>query len=195
MNLTIRASILFTVASGLALMLAATPGAAREPRPLDTCLSDTEQTDEARAAALHAEAMYVLRSQAGWEGVAKKVSRLLETSAKLRSPCHPESYRSLHLAAGLHDHLGDVGRARTLMLAAAERALYAGDVSLAADAFVSAAQLALREGDRPAALQAIRKAELLSGSPLLSAADRRLIRARLGQGVELAGQDTRAERR
>lgn len=195
MNPTIRGPILFTVASGLTLMLAATPAAASGPQGAETCLSDTERTDGTRAAALHAEAMNLLRSHGDWQPVAKRVSRLLETSAKLRSPCHPESYRSLHLAAGLYEHLGELSRARKLMHSAAERALRAGDVPLAADAFVSAAQLALREGDRPAAVEAIRTAQLLSGSPLLSTVDRRQIRARLGQGVELAGQDTRAERR
>lgn len=188
MNEKLRTMIVVVAGSVTGFAMAVSPVSAWTPEAA-TCLSDSEHTDVTRAEKLRSEAMQLFRSGGGWSDIAKRASGLLEESAELRSPCDPEVHRSLVLAGGLRAHLGDVSSARKLMSSAAERALRIGDVRAAAHAFLNTAQLAVREGDAAAAKLAVRQADLLSGSPMLSATDRRLIRSRFESSAELANQE------
>lgn len=116
----------------------------------------------------------------------KKVARLHEESAQLRSAGDAKRFDCLQTAARLRYGANDRRRAVEDMEQAAQQAAARGDVVNAAGAYVDAAHVAaeLRQGERAA--EFVRAAQLLTQSPLLSDAQRTELRGRLPQRFQVA---------
>ncbi len=114
---------------------------------------------------------------------------LLRQAAHLRLPGDLGSVESLRVAGRIYHHLEDGKRARSAFLEAAELAVTYGDVEGAAHAYLDAASVAAERGEDLQVHELARKAALLSGSPLLTAAEREAIRSRIDRGgVRSAGR-------
>lgn len=114
---------------------------------------------------------------------------LLRQAAHLRLPGDLGSVESLRIAGRIYHHLEDGKRARSAFLEAAELAVTYGDVEGAAHAFLDAASVAAERGEDLQVHELARKATLLSGSPLLTAAEREAILSRIDRGgVRSAGR-------
>jgi hypothetical protein len=111
----------------------------------------------------------------------RKAARLFQQAAAARGPDDREALRSLEMAGRLAHYGNDLRRSRAAMVQRAERALRLGEVHEAADAYIDAAFVAVEIGDGAAALGYAESARLLSGSPLLSVAERHALSQRLGE--------------
>ncbi len=129
-----------------------------------------ERADELKA---RAEALYGQPKQWG------KAVRLLEKSAELRAADDADAYTCYIMAGRLAAALGDNGEAEQVLRKAGEHALARGAVVDAASAFIDAAHAAARAGNPAGAQELLERARLLSGSPLLDAADRAALGYRL----------------
>lgn len=162
-------------------VLAAAPAAA-SPSPIPACtVEDAEasppahETEAARGEKLRVRAFEAMEER----GDAKEAAELLEASIALRPACDVELFDDLRLAARLHHAAGKLEKARLAMLRAAEHGMATGHVIGAAHAYLDAATIALERELPAAASEAVRRADLLSTSPLLDRRDRDLIAQRI----------------
>ena len=170
------------IAAGALFSLLAFPAAALAQQQLDP-VRVTATSDAARADSLDgAAAAYPLTALRDF----RKVARMYEESAALRVDGDEKRFASLHQAAKIRYGRGDRRQAATDMEQAAREAAARGDVVSAAHAYADAAYIAA-EINQPARAAALtRSAELLTESPLLTAAQRLELRARLPQRGEVA---------
>ena len=131
--------------------------------------------DAVRGEELRTEAYRALEEEAD----AKRAAELLDASIALRPPCDARLFDDLRLSARLHHAVGEAEKARLTMLRAAEHAVETGHVVGAAHAYLDAATIAVERGLQAEAADAVRRADLLSTSPLLGARDRELIAQRI----------------
>ncbi|MGD8278426.1 MAG: hypothetical protein PVH00_10390 [Gemmatimonadota bacterium] len=108
-----------------------------------------------------------------------KAAKLLQRAAKERALGDPVRIRDLHLASRLSYYGGREGKALDLMQQSAAESLATGDVIAAANRYVDAAFLAKSTGDAGLALEMVKKATLLAGSPLIDVAARTSILTRV----------------
>jgi hypothetical protein len=106
-------------------------------------------------------------------------ARLLVQAAELREPGDPQRLANLRQAGQLTYYSRSVPRARSLFERTAREALMVGDVFQAADALLDASSLARELRDYAAAADLLRRAELLSLSPLLSGDERAFLERRV----------------
>jgi tetratricopeptide (TPR) repeat protein len=128
-----------------------------------------------RAAELRQQAEALFSQPKQW----KKAVRLLEKSAALRDAGDPEGYMCLLYAGRIKAALGDAAGARATLQKAAEHALARGALVDAANAYVDAAHAAVEAKEVKLAQEFVEKARLLSDSPLLTVAQRTMIRGRI----------------
>jgi hypothetical protein len=133
----------------------------------------TPNPERARALQLRAEELYSQPTQ--W----KKAARLLEQSVQLREANDPDVYTCLMYAGRLRAAVNDLANARVDLERAATHALSRGSVIEAAHALIDAAHVAIAAKDMPAAHDLVRRASMLTESPLLSAEQKAAINARL----------------
>jgi tetratricopeptide (TPR) repeat protein len=100
-----------------------------------------------------------------------KAARLLEQSAQLRGASDPEAYVCLLHAGRLRAGMGDYEGARTTLEKAARHAAARGALLDAAHAWIDAAHAAIEGQDMARATALAERAQLLAGSPLLSASE------------------------
>jgi hypothetical protein len=152
---------------------AALPATAMQFGPEAMVYDPTPNPDRARALRMKAEDLYSQPKQ--W----KKAARLLEQSAQLREANDPDTYTCLMYAGRLRAAVNDLPAARANLEKAAAHAIARGAVVEAAHALIDAAHVASAEKDIVAARELVRRASLLSESPLLSAEQKNVINARL----------------
>lgn len=153
------------------LLVLAMATAAPATAPLTGDGPDSVETAET----LYQEAIALFAQPAKW----KKAADLLHESANERTIDDPERYHSLTVAARIYVHVKKYDAAGRALRQAADEAAAIGDVANAAAAYLDAAYLSAKVGD-PAQMETyLKKAELLSHSPYLSAAERTAISSRL----------------
>ncbi len=150
---------------GLAVMASAQPITAQE-------------TSIERATQLEAKAQSLLADMEDWGDAGK----LLREAAMARPDGDPQAIQDLRQAAKLAYYTGEEKQAMRQLEALGSRALNEGDVLTAATSFAEAAWIAAHEGEGAKALELSERAQKLSHSPLLAAADRRSIRDRFVSG-------------
>lgn len=109
----------------------------------------------------------------------KKAVRLLEQSAELRAADDAEAYDCLMYAGRLRAAIGDLKGARVNLEKAAAHALARGEIVDAANAFIDAAHAAAALKDSRGARDLVKRASLLTQSPLLSMQQRSHLQARI----------------
>ena len=109
----------------------------------------------------------------------RRAALLHEKEAATRSALDPLQADALTQSARLYSYSGDIGKSRIVMERSAQSALQRGDVLRAAHTLLDAAFLSLRERDREHTKALTQQAELLSASPLLTAAQRAAILRRI----------------
>lgn len=156
--------------------LAALPAAARAQQRLDPVRVTAAAADGARADSLqHAADAYEIGELRQFA----RVARMYEEAASLRADGDAKRYAALRRAADLRYGAGDLRRATENMAEAAREAQARGDVVNAVRAYGDAAHLAAGLRRRDGAATFTRAAQLLTESPLLSAAQRVELRAAL----------------
>ncbi|MGH7513907.1 MAG: hypothetical protein ACREOQ_13410 [Gemmatimonadales bacterium] len=141
-------------------------------------------TSAARADSLHEAAAALVAAHRYGDA-----ARLHRRSAQLRDADDPLAFRCLKEAAALGYAAGDRTGARTDMAAAAGQALARGELRDAALAYIDAAWIAQEQKNPRQVWELGHRAEMLAGSPLLSASDRLAIMQRIErapEGVQLA---------
>lgn len=175
---------------GLALALFPLPaaGAAAPAAPVDpgpATLADPESCPSEFGPLALAQAREAQAGDAMREGDdLERAAELLEEAGTLRSRCDLRGFEDLRLAARLFGHAGRIGKARDVMLRAAEAAVWTGNVLAAAHAYVDAAVLAARSDRKEVARDAVARARALSASPLLAPRQRVSILNRLLEGED-----------
>lgn len=135
----------------------------------------TSGTDVTQAERLEEQAAALYDTPAKF----KEAARLHEQAAELRAAGDVKRVSNLRQAARLWYYAGSESRALHTMVRAADDAMAAGDVVTAATTYLDAAFL-YREANQPAqANELIRKAQLLSTSPLITSRDRDAILGRI----------------
>lgn len=112
----------------------------------------------------------------------RRAAELHEQAARLRAPGDSLGTASLRLAAFGRYYAGELDAAGDLMVAAAERAAATGDVVRAVDMFMDAAAISVELGQARHAIALVRKATMLTRSPLLSPMQRQKLLARVATG-------------
>jgi tetratricopeptide (TPR) repeat protein len=172
--MTMTRTTKFTMAFATVAALAATvPAAAMQFGPETMVYDPTPNADRARELRTRAEELFSQPKH--W----KKAARLLEQSAALREANDPEAYTCLMYAGRLRAAVKDLPAARANLEKAAAQALARGSVIEAAHAYIDAAHVASSEKQIEAARELVRRATLLSESPLLSAEQRQILESRL----------------
>jgi len=128
-----------------------------------------------RADRLKQEAESMFSTPKQW----KRAQRLLIESAEMRDATDADAYTCYVMAGRLAAVLGDNASAQEALRKAAEHALARGAIIDAATAFIDAAHAAARAGDVDEVEDLMRRAELLTNSPLISEQDRSAIEFRL----------------
>jgi len=105
--------------------------------------------------------------------------RLFVKAADMREVGDPIRVKDLIMASRLTYYRADTERALELMSRAANEALSTGDVLTAAHSFMDGAFLAQEVGHAGVVTELVKKAERLSYSPLIAAADRQEILNRI----------------
>lgn len=159
------------VVAGLFAVALALPAAAQAEGP---GIGGTPDLDRARALKAQAESLY--DQPKAW----RKVARLLEESAALRTAEDAEAYDCLVYAGRIRASLGDSKDAKRLLEKAAEHALARGSVLDAAQAYVDAAFAAQASGDAGDVAEFAQRVKLLASSPLISETDRAQLLSRVG---------------
>ena len=136
---------------------------------------DSPGPDQERARLLRARAEALFDQPNEW----RHAARLLQASAELRTPDDPEAYDCLLYAGRIRATMGDFDTAAGLLGKAAEHALARGAVTDAAQAYVDAAFSARGAMNGTAAAQLPEQAQLLTGSPMLSAQRKGMLLARI----------------
>lgn len=161
-----------TITSGTFLllgMLVAVPAHAQSTR------FASATTDPSRAVELESRAAALYNAPNKF----REAARLHEEAAGLRAADDEMKVENLRQAARLYYYTGAKRQAWVAMERAGDAALAAGDVVNAASSYLDAAFL-FRAGKQAADVQRmIRKAQLLTNSPLLSAQDRASILGRI----------------
>jgi hypothetical protein len=129
-----------------------------------------------RAEALEAQAMALFSSTSFG-----KIGRLYDQAARLRPDDDPKRVHDLRSSGHMYQRAHKLSASLRNLTQAAETALQYGDLVTAAHVFVDAAWVAREQKDMEAANRLVQKAECLSRSPLISLADARGIRTRLGK--------------
>jgi len=132
-------------------------------------------TDVARAAELESQAVALYESPRSF----KRAAKLHEQAAELRPAGDLVRIDDLRQAARLYHYAGSTAKARDLMVRAGDAALAAGDVLNAAETYLDAAFLYREAGMGGEVLQLVKKAQLLTNSPLISARDKSSILSRI----------------
>ena len=140
-----------------------------------TCTRESWEAEVPEAEELHEKALSLMSS-----GRSKEAAGLLAKSAQMLPDCDPRVFESLRLAARLYHSEGRLIKARSLMFKAAENGVATGRILDAANAYIDAAMLAADECRSGLARLAADKAHALTGSPLLTEADRQFIVSRIG---------------
>jgi hypothetical protein len=130
-------------------------------------------TEKAQQLQEQAEALFSQPKQ--W----KKAVRLLEQSADLRGADDAGAYDCLLYAGRIRAAIGDFGGARSSLEKAAEHAMARGAIIDAANAYIDAAHAAVAGKDARGAQQLVDRAALLTDSPMLSAQQKTVLKARL----------------
>lgn len=167
-RLTVAAA-LATVAA--ALLAPAALGAQQQLNPVRVSASEAH----ARAEALHEHGA----REAETLSRLKRAAKLHQQSAELRAPDDPRRAECLREAALLRYYGGDARGASGVMARAAARAAERGDVVLAAQSFSDAAIMAHETRQPARAWELGVRADVLTGSPLLSEAQRLALRERI----------------
>ena len=174
-----------SIAAATLVSIVTLPAAALAQRQLDP-VRVTATSDAARADSLYrAAADYPLTKLRDF----RKIARLYEESAALRADGDEKRFGSLRRAAYIRYGRGDRRQATANMEQAAHEAALRGDVVNAARAYTDAAHIAAELNQDARALEFTRAAELLTESPLLTAAQRLELRAGLPQRAEVAVAD------
>lgn len=142
------------------------------------CTRESWEAAVPEADALHGQALSLMSSERPKK--AKKAAGLFAKSAAMLPDCDPRVFESLRLAARLYHSEGNLVKARALMFKAAENGVATGRILDAANAYIDAALLATIECRSGVARLAADKARALTGSPLLTEADRLFIVSRIG---------------
>lgn len=132
-------------------------------------------TDVAQAAQLEAEAQELYNTLREY----KRAAKLHMQAAALRPASDAKRVDNLRMAAMLYHYAGRLTNARQAMTQAGDAALAAGDVKTAADSYLDAAFLSSDEGVAEEANRLVRKAQLLTHSPLLTSQARNSILRRI----------------
>ncbi len=160
----------------LGLTLAAMPVMAQDRTNGDRVI------DTKRAAQLEIEADRLAQDMKTFKKAAK---RYLE-AASLRPDGDAQAVQDVITAARLYFYRGSYEKSYRLMVDGAERASAMGDVVTAVHAFVDAAHIAIRLENGVQVLDNLERGRLLARSPLLRAADRAQLTARLGTPTAVA---------
>ena len=132
-------------------------------------------TDVARAAELESQAVSLYESPRSF----KRAAKLHERAAELRPAGDLIRVDNMRQAARLYHYAGSAAKARDLMVRAGDAALGAGDVLNAAETYLDAAFLYREAGMANEVQQLVKKAQLLTNSPLISARDKSSILSRI----------------
>jgi hypothetical protein len=156
-----RSGLSATVAVTFATLLLAAAGAAQDVRTKSA-------PPPSPAFELERNALAFLQVPNKWS----ELAATLEEAAALRAADDPRALQDLMFAAGARWSAGKVAAAQRTFVAAGERALSLGYVYTAAHAFLLGAVAANQANDGRAALELKNRAELLAGSPHVTAAQR-----------------------
>ncbi len=159
--------------AAIALLLGAALAASAEAQ--SNARFTSSATNVAEAAELEARATGLYHSIRDYPRAAK----LHERAAALRSAGDAQRVDNLRRAALLYHYSGKLTQARAAMTAAGDAALAAGDVRTAAAAYLDAAFLSKEDGLGEETNRLVRKAQLLTNSPLLSAQEKDAILRRI----------------
>jgi hypothetical protein len=140
--------------------------------------SNGTTTNIPRAEALEAQAVALYPAISLDYG---KVARLYDQAARLRPDDDPRRVYDLRLSGHMYQRAHKLSASLRNLTLAAETALQYGDPVTAAHAFVDAAWVAVEQRDIEEANRLAQKAECLTRSPLISLADARALRARIGK--------------
>jgi tetratricopeptide (TPR) repeat protein len=155
--------IMITMATVVAAFTASAPVMAIQNDADATATISAPAANRAEALRQKAESLFSQPRQWG------KAARLLEQSAQLRGASDPEAYVCLMYAGRLRAGMGDFEGARVAFEKAAVHAVARGALLDAAHAWIDAAHAAIEGQDTERAAALAERAQLLSGSPLLSA--------------------------
>jgi tetratricopeptide (TPR) repeat protein len=155
--------ITITMATVVAAIAASAPVMGIQHEVGSTTPISAPPADRAEALRQQAESLFSQPRQWG------KAARLLEQSAQLRGASDPEAYVCLLYAGRLRAGMGDFAGASAALEKAAIHAAARGALLDAAHAWIDAAHAAIEGQDKERALALAERAQLLSGSPLLSA--------------------------
>jgi hypothetical protein len=158
-------------ATALAVLLGFATGANAQ-----TNGSNGNTTNIPRAEALEAQAV-ALYSTLDYG----KVARLYDQAARLRPVDDPRRVYDLRTSGVMYQLVHKLSASRRNLTLAAETALQYGDLVTAGHTFVDAAWVAREQQDIAGAIRLMQKTECLSRSPLISLADARALRARIGK--------------
>lgn len=139
----------------------------------------TAATRNARADALHTEALAVTVDSSGRATAWRRAASLHLRAAALRSDDAARAFRCRELAATSLYNAGDLVAARATMELAASQALVHGDVAHAADADMKAALIAREQHDLAGESRLGRRVAALSVSPRLTRSESEALQARL----------------
>jgi hypothetical protein len=165
---------LITMATVVAAITASAPVLAMQHDADATVTISAVPADRAEALRQKAESLFSQPRQWG------KAARLLEQSAQLRSASDPDAFVCLMFAGRLRAGTGDFEGARVALEKAAVHAAARGALLDAAHAWIDAAHAAVEGQDMERAVALAERAQLLSGSPLLSASQVEQITRRIG---------------
>jgi tetratricopeptide (TPR) repeat protein len=166
--------ITITLATVVSAIAAAAPVTAAQNDADATATISAAPADRAEALRQKAESLFSQPRQWG------KAARLLEQSAQLRGASDPEAYVCLMYAGRLRAGMGDFTGASAALEKAAIHAAARGALLDAAHAWIDAAHAAVEGQDIERALALAERAQLLSGSSLLSASQVEQITRRIG---------------
>jgi hypothetical protein len=169
-----RTVITITMATVVAALAASAPVMAVQNDAGATSTMSAPPADRAEALRQKAESLF---SQPRHWG---RAARLLEQSAQLRSASDPDAFVCLMFAGRLRAGTGDFEGARVALEKAAVHAAARGALLDAAHAWIDAAHAAVEGQDMERAVALAERAQLLSGSPLLSASQVEQITRRIG---------------
>jgi hypothetical protein len=164
------------VAWMMGVALAVSPGAVRAAQAQLALAGGSERVRsgvEPAELEARAEALFAAPKKYG------QAVKLYVQAADLREPGDPQRVTDLVMASRLAFYDGKKGRASDLMVRAADEALAAGDIVNAAHAYIDASFLAQEMGNGAVVVELVKKAQLLTASPLIARTDRTAILARI----------------
>lgn len=139
----------------------------------------TYKADGLKAVELESQARQLTTNVRGFSSAAS----LYRKAASLRVEGDPQGIRDLIQAGRLYFYVGKTGRATDSLASAGRIAIQFGDVVTAAQAYLDAAYAADANGDRTKAFDLATRAQKLAQSPLIDAAERSALLARIDDGI------------